>query len=119
MFDIYDMDANHHMDAFYLGDALRALDFIPTLSMIEKLGGKTKRSQNFFTLEEFLPIVHDVSHMNDMGNYEIFVECLRFYDRHEDGSIILSDLQNVLLNFGKLLLQLDIFTLQPYIDIGI
>ena len=100
VFDIYDLDGKDRMDSFYLGDALRSLDFIPTLALIEKLGGTTKRFEKYITIEEFLPIIHDVNHMKDMGNYDIFVECLRLHDHYETGSINLSDLRNALLNYG-------------------
>ena len=89
------------MDSFYLGDALRSLDLIPTLSLIEKLGGTTKKCQKYITIEEFLPIIHDVTQMKDLGSYEIFVECLRLHDHYETGSINLGDLKNILLNYGE------------------
>ncbi len=88
------------MDAFYLGDALRALNLNPTMKMVEKLGGTAKRGEKTLTIEEFLPIVEDVKKTKDMGNYEVFVECLRLYDRQENGMIMLGDLENILLNMG-------------------
>lgn len=101
IFEMYDMEAKERMDMFYLGEALRSLNFIPTLAVVKKLGGTLKKGEKFISIEEFLPIVHDIGNMKDMGSYEVFVECLRLYDRHENGCIHVADLENVLLNMGK------------------
>ena len=101
IFEMYDMEAKERMDMFYLGEALRSLNFIPTLAVVKKLGGTLKKGEKFISIEEFLPIVHDIGNMKDMGSYEVFVECLRLYDRHENGFIHVADLENVLLNMGK------------------
>ena len=98
---MFDIEAKDRMDTFYLGDALRSLNFIPTLEMVRKLGGNIKKGENFITIEEFLPIVHEISQTKDMGSYEVFVECLRLYDRHENGTLLVSDLQNILMNMGN------------------
>merc|ERR1712063_41892 len=41
-FSIYDFEGNDTMDAFYIGDCLRALNLNPTNAAIEKLGGTKK-----------------------------------------------------------------------------
>lgn len=104
IFKIYDLEVKDRMDMFYLGDALRSLDFIPTLTLVEKLGGTKDKGQKYITIEEFLPIVHQVANTKDMGNYEVFVECFRLYDRHENGLMMASDLQKILTEFGEKML---------------
>ena len=89
------------MDLFYLGNALRALGFIPTLHVLEKLGGTKIKGQAFLDIDDFLPIVHEIGNMKDMGNLEVFVECLSLYDQHENGLMKSADLQRILANFGK------------------
>ena len=44
-FSIYDFEGKEEVDAFYLGDVLRALNLNPTLEMIEKLGGQKIKSK--------------------------------------------------------------------------
>ena len=39
------------MDAWYVGDMLRALGLTPTQKLVEKLGGTKKRSKFFTTLK--------------------------------------------------------------------
>ena len=45
-FSIYDFEGKDEVDAFYLGDVLRALNLNPTLQMVEKLGGQKIKSKS-------------------------------------------------------------------------
>jgi len=60
VFSIYDCDGKKNIDAFDIGNALRALNLNPTLMLIEKMGGTTKRGQKKLKFEEFLPIYSQV-----------------------------------------------------------
>lgn len=48
VFDIYDFEGVQKLDAFYVGEALRALELNPTLAVIEKLGGTKKKGIYFY-----------------------------------------------------------------------
>ncbi|XP_011177787.1 PREDICTED: myosin light chain alkali isoform X1 [Bactrocera latifrons] len=89
------------IDAVDLGDALRALNLNPTLALIEKLGGTKKRNEKKITFEEFLPIYSQVKKEKDQGCYEDFIECLKLYDKAEDGTMLLAELQHALLSLGE------------------
>ena len=58
------------MDMFYLADCLRGLNVNPTLKMIQKLGGATKKGEKFMKLEEFYPI-YGMSAKNDISLFLI------------------------------------------------
>jgi len=45
VFSIYDDVGDSTIDAYYIGDALRALNSNPTLATIEKLGGTKKKGR--------------------------------------------------------------------------
>lgn len=53
-------------------------------------------------LDEFLPIFSQVLKDKDQGVYEDFVECLKLYDKAEDGHMIGGELTHILLSLGKL-----------------
>lgn len=89
------------IDAVDLGDALRALNLNPTLALIEKMGGTKKRNEKKITFDEFLPIYSQVKKEKDQGCYEDFIECLKLYDKAEDGTMLLAELQHALLSLGK------------------
>ena len=59
------------------------------------LGEKT------FKLEEVLPIYSQVKNNKDQGVYEDFVECLKQYDKQEDGKMIAAELSHILLAIGN------------------
>merc|ERR1712107_734756 len=45
VFEIFDLECNDQMDTYYLDDALRALNFIPTKAYVEKLGGTLRKGE--------------------------------------------------------------------------
>lgn len=52
-YSIYDFDGSGKIDAFNLGDVLRALNSNPTLATIEKLGGTKKKGEKTLTVTTF------------------------------------------------------------------
>jgi Ca2+-binding EF-hand superfamily protein len=89
------------MDMFYLADVLRGLNLNPTLKMVEKFGGAAKKGEKFINLNEFFPIYADVKKSKDLGSFEDFIECLKLYDKHENGTMMLGELEHILLSLGK------------------
>lgn len=125
-FSIYDTESNNTIDASLLGDLLRACDLNPTNAIIEKMGGTKKKGNTFrdvlfflleirdlliqlilysgektFTVEEVMPIYSQVKNDKDQGVYEDFVECLKQYDKQEDGKMLAAELSHILLAIGK------------------
>ncbi|MCE2357196.1 hypothetical protein GPX91_09000, partial [Streptococcus thermophilus] len=66
-FSIYDFEGNGTMDAFYIGDCLRALNLNPTLATVEKLGGTEKRKEKMIKLDDFMPLFAQVKKDKDAG----------------------------------------------------
>lgn len=122
-FSIYDFEGKDTVDAFDLGSVLRALSLVPTLKTVEKLGGEKKKGtyllqivqisliqfwnifaknegQKKFTIEEFLAIYSQAKKDTDVGNFDDFKECLKLYDKSEDGTMIFDELRHILLAMG-------------------
>lgn len=57
------------------------------------------------SLEEFLPIYGQVKKEKEQGCYEDFIECLKLYDKNEDGTMLLAELEHALLALGENLTQ--------------
>ncbi|XP_061391318.1 myosin light chain alkali isoform X1 [Musca vetustissima] len=89
------------IDAYDLGDALRALNLNPTLALIEKMGGTKQRKLKMIKFDEFLPIYSQVKKEKEQGCYEDFIECLKLYDKQENGTMLLAELQHALLSLGE------------------
>merc|ERR1712033_99782 len=85
-FDIYDFEGNATMDAFYIGDALRALNLNPTNAQCEALGALKQKKQK---------------KEKDTGCYDDYIEVLRLYDKNDDGMLPFAELRHVLLAIGE------------------
>ncbi|XP_034247448.1 myosin light chain alkali isoform X2 [Thrips palmi] len=101
VFSIYDTDGAGSVDACDLGGVFRALNLNPTLATIEKLGGTKKKGEKKFTLDEFLPIFSQCKKDKDQGVYEDFLECLKLYDKAENGTMLGAELSHTLLSLGE------------------
>lgn len=100
-FSIYDFEGNDTMDAFYMGDCLRALNLNPTLAVLEKLGMAKKKKEKKFKLDEFLPIYSQVKKDKDSGSLEDFIEVLKLYDKEGDGTMMWAELEHILISLGE------------------
>jgi len=100
-FSIYDFEGNDTMDAFYIGDCLRALNLNPTNAAIEKLGGTKKKGEKKLKVEEFLPIYSEAKKSKDYGTIEDFLECMKLYDKSENGTMLAAELNHILLSLGE------------------
>uniref|UniRef100_A0A2P2HVL4 Myosin light chain n=1 Tax=Hirondellea gigas TaxID=1518452 RepID=A0A2P2HVL4_9CRUS len=100
-FSIYDFEGNETMDAFYMGECLRALNLNPTIAVLEKLGLAKKKKEKKYKLDEFLPIYAQVKKDKDAGSYEDFVEVLKLYDKDGVGLMMFAELEHILISLGE------------------
>ncbi|XP_026472230.1 myosin light chain alkali-like isoform X1 [Ctenocephalides felis] len=100
-FSIYDFDGSGQIDCFNIGDVLRALNLNPTQALVEKMGGTKKKNEKKMKVEEFLPIYSQVKKEKETGCYEDFLECLKLYDKAENGMMLGAELQHTLLSLGE------------------
>lgn len=52
-FSIYDFEGNETMDAFYMGECLRALNLNPTLAVLEKVTNASNQKIKTSNLKKF------------------------------------------------------------------
>lgn len=55
-------------------------------------------------LDEFLPIFSQVKKDKEQGNFEDFLECLKLYDKEENGLMMAAELSHTLLSLGNLII---------------
>jgi myosin light chain 6 len=53
--------------------------------------------------DEFLPIFSQCKKDKDQGCFEDFVECLKLYDKEENGKMLLAELTHTLQSLGNYL----------------
>lgn len=100
-FDIYDFDGIGKVDAFHLGDLLRSLDVVPTQAAVLKAGGTKKVGEKKLELEEFLPIFSQLKKDKDVGAYEDMAECMKVYDKMDNGTMLEAELAHILMSLGE------------------
>jgi Ca2+-binding EF-hand superfamily protein len=100
-FGIYDCDGTGKIDAYDIPDVLRSLNLNPTIELCEKLGATKKRGEKKLSVEEFLPIFAQVKVQKDQGSFEDFMECLKLYDKQENGTMLLAELEHSLKALGE------------------
>jgi Ca2+-binding EF-hand superfamily protein len=102
VFEVFDKKYAGTVDAFYLGDMLRCLGIAATNSACEKKGQTAKTGGKQLSIDEFLAIYNEFAGLpaTTWGVYEDFMECLKLYDKDQNGKLILSELSTVLVNMG-------------------
>jgi len=117
VFDIYDFDSSGKIDLVNLGDVLRSLNLNPTLATIEKNGGTKKKGEKLVTIEEFLPIFSAVKKDKDAGAMEDFMECLKLYDKSENGTMMQAELAHVLLTLGERMNDKEVMDIMTFTEV--
>ena len=55
-------------------------------------------------LDEFLPIYSQSKKDKEQGFYEDFIECLKLYDKQENGTMLGAELTHILLALGIIII---------------
>lgn len=64
--------------------------------MIDKIFPDEKKLK----IDEFLPIYSQVKKEKEQGTYDDFLECLKLYDKEENGTMMAAELNHILLSLG-------------------
>ncbi|KAG5881858.1 Myosin light chain alkali [Gonioctena quinquepunctata] len=90
------------IDGTELGQFIYCMGLNPSLDTLEKMGMTKKEGEKKFKLEDLLPIVSQLKKdVKDFGCYEDFVECLKLYDKAENGFMPAGELNHSLLTLGE------------------
>ncbi|XP_066147092.1 myosin light chain alkali-like [Euwallacea fornicatus] len=90
------------IDSTDLGNVCRAMNCNPSLDTLEKLGAAKKQGEKQLKLDEVLPVVIQLKkERKDEGCYEDFIECLKLYDKNEDGHMLLGELSHMMSTLGE------------------
>jgi len=106
-FDVYDFKGDGKVDAFYVGDLMRACNINPTLKTIAAIGGTTEKGQKILSKDEVFPMFKACKDSKDQGGFHDFVEIMKLYDKNNDNTIIENELFKLLTNLGEKLTKED------------
>jgi len=90
------------VDAFYLGDILRALGCNVTNAMVVASGGAEALGEKRFAFADFLPVLAAVkADTSSTGVKEDYIEGLKVFDKDGAGKVPLPEVLNVLSSLGE------------------
>jgi len=100
-FDIFDFDGKGEVDAFYIGDLLRAVDLNPSEKSVSQFKPPEKKGERMMKIGDFMPMYQTIKKEKGKGGYEDFVECMKLYDKQEDGTMMFAELEYILTALGE------------------
>merc|ERR1712072_317989 len=100
-FDVYDFKGDGKVDAFYVGDLVRACNLNPTLKTIKEIGGGVAKGEKFLSKPDVFPMYKACKDSKDQGGFHDFVEILKLYDKNADDTILEFELFKLLVNLGE------------------
>jgi myosin light chain 6 len=99
--DIYDWDGKGVLDMYFFGDIIYALGHNINKKICVSLGQQEEECKKFLPFDDVVKLVHQAEAAPDKeGNYHDYVELCKLYDKNENGTMMLAELENILSNLG-------------------
>merc|ERR1711936_550678 len=99
--DIYDWGGKGEIDLFFLGDVMYALGMNTTKKVCVGLGQTDEEGKKFAKFDDVVQKVQAAADTpNSSGAYADYVELLKLYDKNNNGTMMLAELENILANLG-------------------
>jgi len=100
-FDVYDFKGDGTVDAFYIGDLVRACNLNPTMKTIESVGGQAEKGVKTITKAEAFPLFKACKDSKDQGGFHDYIEIMKLYDKNDDNTMMAHELFRLLTNLGE------------------
>jgi myosin light chain 6 len=102
--EIYDWDMKGELDMYYFMDIFYALGINIVKKVCIKYGQTDDTGKKFCKFDEVIGLVQKaLKEPEIVGNYHDFVELCKLYDKNENGTMMLAELENILSNMGDLI----------------
>jgi len=99
--DIYDWHGKGQLDLFYLGDIMYALGFNITKKICMANGQQEEEGKKFASFDEVVGMVNAaLKTPENHGNYHDYIELCKLYDKNENGTMMLAELETFLSLMG-------------------
>jgi myosin light chain 6 len=98
---IYDWDAKGEIDMYYFMDIFYALGMNIIKKTTVKFGQTDDFGKKFCKYDEVVKLMQEaVKEPDSTGNYHDYVELCKLYDKNENGTMMLAELENILCNLA-------------------
>jgi len=99
--DIYDWHGKGEIDLFYLGDVMYALGFNITKKICMANGQQEEEDKKFANFDDVVKMVNAaLATPENHGNYHDYIELCKLYDKNENGTMMLAELETFLTLMG-------------------
>jgi len=110
--DIYDWDGKGEIDMYYFMDVFYALGLNVTKSVCMKYGQQHDVEKKFAKFDEVIKLIGEaLKEPEHTGTYHDYIELCKLYDKNENGTIMLAELEMFLSNMGDMIPKEDVFKL--------
>jgi myosin light chain 6 len=98
---IYDWNAKGVLDMFYFMDIFYALGFNITKKACVAHGQQEYEEKKYILFDDVVGLMNlAIKEPDNSGNYHDYVELCKLYDKNENGTMMLAELQTVLSVMG-------------------
>jgi len=99
--EIYDWDGKGQLDMIYLMDVVYALGYNVTKKVCVGLGQQEEEKKKYASFDDVVKLVNEaIKAPESSGTYHDYVELCKLYDKNENGTMMLAELENVLSNLA-------------------
>ena len=100
--DIYDWDGKGVLDMYYFMDIFYALGMNITKKICVKYGQTEDVEKKYVKFDEVVKLIQQaVKEPENSGTYADYSELCKLYDKNDNGTMMLAELDNILSNMGK------------------
>ena len=100
--EIYDWDGKGVLDMYYFMDVFYALGMNISKKVTVKFGQTDDVNKKFCKFDEVISLMNQaVKEPEHSGNYHDYMELCKLYDKNDNGTMMMAELENILCNLGK------------------
>jgi len=101
--DIYDWDAKGELDMYYFMDVFYALGHNITKKVCDKYGQMDNTEKKYTKFDEVVKLVQQaLKEPEHSGEIKDYMELCKLYDKNDNGTVMLAELENFLSNLGDM-----------------
>lgn len=98
---IYDWDGKGELDMYYFCDIFYALGMNIIKKVCVKHGQTDDTGKKFCKFDDVVKLINEaVKEPDHTGNYHDYIELCKLYDKNENGTMMLAELENLLVMYG-------------------
>jgi len=99
--EIYDWDGKGQLDMIYLMDVVYALGYNVTKKVCVGLGQQEEEKKKYASFDDVVKLVNEaIKAPESSGTYHDYIELCKLYDKNENGTMMLAELENFLSMLG-------------------